>query len=266
LGKSGGPCGQPAGVGGGGRARLARGTQVTVGQPFLAAAAFQAARACRETPSRLESRLQPGITGTLVKPLAALTILLVNLWFNAPLFMPGEMPFRGSIEGGYVGMARFVAQHPNPWGWNPLPYCGLPTQFMYVPALPYFSALWMRLLPHADPDLVYRTIVALATCFGPVTLFWFALYFVRSRSWAFATAMVYGFLSPSYALFPAVETDRGVAQLPWRIQVLAKYGEGPHDTALTLLPLAMLAAWIAGTRRGYRPIFGAALLLAAIPL
>jgi hypothetical protein len=201
-----------------------------------------------------------------VNTFTALVILLANLWFNAPLFMPGEMPFRGSIEGGYVGMARFIAQHPNPWGWNPFPYCGLPTQFMYVPALPYFSALWMRLLPHADPDLVYRTIVSLATCFGPVTLFWFALYFVRSRWWAFATAMAYSFISPSYALFPAVETDRGVAQLPWRIQVLAKYGEGPHDAALTLLPLALLAVWLAGKGRGYPRVFVAAVLLAAIPL
>src|ERR1043165_6049821 len=41
-----------------------------------------------------------------------------NLWLNAPLFMPGDLPFPGSIERGYVGMARFVSEHPNPWGWN----------------------------------------------------------------------------------------------------------------------------------------------------
>ena len=63
----------------------------------------------------------------------ALAIFLLNVWLNAPLFMTGELPFRGSIEGGYVGMARFISAHPNPWGWNPFPYCGLPTEFMYVP-------------------------------------------------------------------------------------------------------------------------------------
>lgn len=201
-----------------------------------------------------------------VVALLALLTFLLNLWLNAPLFMPGELPFRGSVEGGYVGMARFLSQHPNPWGWNPFPYCGLPVQFMYVPVLPYLSALGMRLLPHVSPDNVYGAIAAMATCLGPVTLFLFAFHFTRSRRWAFAAALVYSFLSPSYGLFPAVEKDRGMVQLPWRVQVMAKYGEGPHNAGLTLLPVALLAVWLAGKRRGYPRILLAAVLLAAIPL
>ena len=107
--------------------------------------------------------------------LLALLIFLLNLALNAPLFLPGEMPFRGSIESGYVGMARFLSQHPNPWGWNPLPYCGLPTQFMYVPNMPYLAALWIHLLPNAAPDHIFRSIVSLMTLLGPVTLFFFHL-------------------------------------------------------------------------------------------
>ena len=202
----------------------------------------------------------------LATPLMAITIFLLNLWLNAPLFMAGDLPFRGSIEGGYVGMARFLSEHPNPWGWNPIPYCGLPTQFMYVPAVLYFSALWMRLLPHVSPDMVYRTIVSLMTCLGPVTLFLFACRMTGSRWWSFAMAVAYSLVSPSYALFPEVEKDRGIAQLPWRIQVLAKYGEGPHNTGLTLLPLALLALWRAAKGHGFPRLFLAAVLLAAIPL
>jgi hypothetical protein len=198
--------------------------------------------------------------------LAAAAIFLANVLLNLPLFVPGELPFPGSIERGYVGMARFISQHPNPWGWNPYPYCGLPTQFMYVPGLPYFAGLWMRLLPWASPDTVYRIIVSIATCLGPVTLFLLALRFTESRRWAFLTAMAYSFLSPSYALFPAVETDRGVVQLPWRVQVLAKYGEGPHNTVLTLLPIALLLLWYTMKSRGYPRIFAAAVVLAAMPL
>ncbi|MEI9976499.1 MAG: 6-pyruvoyl-tetrahydropterin synthase-related protein [Ignavibacteriota bacterium] len=63
-----------------------------------------------------------------------------------------------------------------------------------------------------------------------------------------------------------MEKDRGLVQLPWRVQVLAKYGEGPHDTALMLLPLVLLAVWLAATKRGYPRIFAAALLLALTPL
>lgn len=202
----------------------------------------------------------------LVTPLMALAIFLLNVLLNAPLFMAGELPFRESIEGGYVGMARFISQHPNPWGWNPFPYCGLPTQFMYVPGVPYVSALFIRLLPHASPDQVFRTVVSLMTCLGPVTLFCFALYFTKDRKWSFAMAIAYSLLSPSYTLFPAVEKDRGIAQLSWHMKVLAKYGEGPHNTGLTILPLALLALWRAMKCRGYPLILAAAIPLALIPL
>ena len=104
------------------------------------------------------------------------------------------------------------------------------------------------------------------TCLGPVTLFLFALYFTGSRRWAFAMAIGYSLLSPSYAMFPAVEKDRGLAQMAWRVKVLAKYGEGPHNTGLTLLPLALLALWRAAKGRGYSLVLTSALLLAAIPL
>jgi hypothetical protein len=196
----------------------------------------------------------------------AAAIFVLNVLLNAPLFMAGELPFRGSIEGGYVGMARFISEHPNPWGWNPLAYCGIPTQFMYVPNMPYLAALFIRLLPHVQPDSVFRTIVGLATCLGPVTLFIGALYFTGSRRWALVAAVAYSLISPSYALFPAVEKDRGVAQMAWRVRVLAKYGEGPHNTGLMLLPLALIALWRAAKGRGYPRILACALLLAAIPL
>lgn len=199
-------------------------------------------------------------------PLAALAILALNLLLNGPLFMHGDLPFRGSIEAGYVATARFVAAHPNPWGWNPLQYAGLPTRFLYVPVLPYFTALLTKLLPQAEVGYLYRVTVSLATCLGPVTMFAFAYYFTRSRRWSFAAAVAYSFLSPSYGLFPAVEKDRGIVQLPWRVQILAKYGEGPHNVDLTLMPLVLLAVWLAATKRGYPRILGAALLLALTPL
>jgi hypothetical protein len=202
----------------------------------------------------------------LATPLLAAAILAGNLWLNGPLFMEGELPFRGSIEGGYAAMARFVAGHPNPWGWNPLQYCGLPTQFLYLPGLPYLTALAVHIVPHASPAYVYRVIASFVACLGPVIVFFFALRFTGSRRWALAAALAYEFFSPSYGLFPAVEKDRGIVQLPWRMQVLAKYGEGPHNVGLALLPLALWAVWRAGVKRGYPSILVAALALAAIPL
>ena len=139
-------------------------------------------------------------------------------------------------------MARFVSEHPNPWGWNPFPYCGLPTAFMYVPGLPYLTR---PLDPpaaacHPGHHLSHHRVPGHLPRAGDAVPL--RAHFTGSRRWSFAAAVAYSLLSPSYALFPAVEKDRGIAQLPWRIQVLAKYGEGPHNTGLMLLPLALLAA------------------------
>jgi hypothetical protein len=201
----------------------------------------------------------------LATPLTAAGLFLLNVFLNAPLFRAGELPFRGSIEGGYASMARFVSAHPDPWGWNPLQYAGLPTQFMYLPGLPYLTAALTH-LSGAPPEYVYRLVTAVLACLAPTVLFLFAYYFTRSRWWALAAALGYTFFSPAYGLFPAVEKDRGIIHLPWHIQVLAKYGEGPHNAGLTMLPLAVLALWRASCSRRVRPILVAAIVLAAIPL
>ena len=182
-----------------------------------------------------------------------------------PLFLPGELPFRDSIGAGYASMGRFVAEHPNPWGWNPTQYCGLPTQYTYLPALTYMAAALDRLFP-TDAEYTWRLLTAMLTCLGPSTLYLFVRYFTRSRGWALATALVYTFFSPLYGLIGTIDKDRGLVQLPWRIQVFAKYGEGPHNAGLTLLPLALIAAWVAATGRRYWHIFVCAVLLAFITL
>ena len=196
----------------------------------------------------------------------AAAIFLFNALLNGPLFMAGEMPFRGSIEGGYAGMARFVSAHPNPWGWDPQQYCGLPAQFLYLPGLPYTTAALVHLAPGAEPAQVYRVLSGVLTCLGPVSVFLFALYFTRSRWWSLAAALAYSVFSPAYGLLPHLLKDLGDVQLPWRIQVLVKYGEGPHIMGLALLPLALIAVCAAGAARSYRRIFVAALLLAAVVL
>ena len=193
-------------------------------------------------------------------------LFALNLALNIPLFEAGETPYRDSIEGGYAGMARFFSEHPNPWGWNPAQYGGLPSQFTYLPSLPYLAGAISRIAPAAPPDYAYRILASAFACLGPATLFLFVLYFTRSRWWALAAALAYTFFSPSYYLVHTIDVDRGKASLPWRLQVLVKYGEGPHNAALTLLPLALIAVWEAAIGRGFRRIFVAAILLAAVTL
>jgi hypothetical protein len=196
----------------------------------------------------------------------AIGLFALNVALNIPLFESGEMSYRDSIEGGYASMARFFSAHPNPWGWNPTQYCGLPAQFTYVPGLLYLAAAAGRLAPSLEIDHVYRIVASMFACLGPATLFLFAVYFTRSCWWALAIGLAYTFCSPSYLLVHAIDVDRGTAYLPWRLQVLVKYGEGPHNAGLSLIPLALVAAWEAGVSKGFRPLFVASLLLAAVAL
>jgi hypothetical protein len=191
----------------------------------------------------------------------SLLIFATNVFLTYPLFLPGDTPYRDSIEGGYAGMARFVNAHPSPWGWNPQQYCGLPTQFLYVPALLY--VVW--LLP-GDPVYVYKLLTATLACLGPVTLYLFFVFFTGNRLWAVITALGYTFYSPAYGLIHQADKDRGLTYLPWRLHVYAKYGEGPHNAGLTLMPLAWIAAWRAATLGRFGHIFMLATLMSAITL
>jgi len=213
-----------------------------------------------------EDNLRVERTNWRVEAAIAAGLFLLNALLLWPLFLPGEFPYRDSIEGGYASMSRFIASYPDPWGWNPTHYCGLPTQFMYLPLLLYATAFLHWIATSIPVDHAYRLLVALAACAGPVTVYFFVRSFTKSRKWALAAALTYTFFSPSYGLIWQIDKDRGLAQLPWRIQVLVKYGEGPHNAALTLAPLALVAAWRAAVSAGFGPIFLAAVLFASTTL
>ncbi len=206
------------------------------------------------------------MSGARKTALIAGGLFLLNVAINAPLFLPGEHKYRDSIEGGYASMAKFISEHPNPFGWNPLQYKGLPTHDWYLPLLPYTSAAAINILPFLKPEHVYRLIVVTIVCFGPVTMFLFVLEFTRSRRWSLAAALSYMFFSLGYLLFPAIKADQGFTYVPWRIQVLVKYGEGPHNVGLVLIPLALIACWRAANGRRFSQLALAAAALAAVTL
>jgi hypothetical protein len=74
--------------------------------------------------------------GWILHAILALMVFAVSARIDTLLFQRAETPDRDSIEGGYRTIARFVAEHPNPWGWKPIAYYGVPTEFTYVPAPP----------------------------------------------------------------------------------------------------------------------------------
>ena len=180
----------------------------------------------------------------------------------------GEAAVPRVYRSRLCGMARFIASHPDPWGWNPLPYAGLPVQFMYVPVLPYLAALGMRLLPDVSPDSVYRTMVTFAHLPGPGDCSWFALLLhgkpamgVRQGAWRTACFRLL------YGLFPAVEKDRGIVQLRGGPTGCSPSMARARITRISrFMPLRYWRSRKAAKGRGYRGFWGQPWLLAAIPL
>lgn len=195
----------------------------------------------------------------------AVALFILSVLTNLPLFMSGESPYRDSIALGYAGMARFITNHPSPWGWNPFVYCGLATQFMYLPGLSYLTAVtsWIT---RGDPVYLYKIISATLACLTPSTVFLFVRHLSGSRLWAFAAGVAIVFFSPLYGLIRQIDTDRGIAQIPWRLHVLTKYGEGPHNASLMLLPLAWLATLQAARSSSFLWIFVCAVAYALVVL
>ena len=196
--------------------------------------------------------------------IACLAIFLLNVALNWPLFLPGESAYRESIEAGYKGMARFFAEHPNPWGWNPLQYCGQPLQFTYLPLLHYASAA-LASVARIEPGTSYKVVTTSLAAFGPSALL------IALRTWsgsalaAVSVALAASLTSPLYGLIRQMDADRGIVYLPWRMHVFAKYGEGPHTSGLTLMMLALAMAWVTATatdRRAWHVPVTAALFAA----
>lgn len=162
-----------------------------------------------------------------------------------------------SIESTFISDARFLAAHwPHP-RWQPLWYTGTRFDYIYPPALRYGTA-----------------IISKVTGFWPVkayhfyTMFFYALgiagvYLLmraggRSRAAACLGGAAAGLMSPSLLLLKNMRDDAGWWE-PVRFGALVKYGEGPHITALSLIPFALAFAWLALERK--RPVWMA---LAAI--
>ena len=197
---------------------------------------------------------------------AAAAVFLLNLAINWRILLPGVSPYRGSIERGYAYMARVFADNPDYLSWNPLQYGGIPMHYVYLPLLPYFDALWLWVIPNADANHVHRAVCALALFLTPAAAF----LFIRDwtgRAWpAFYSALAVTLASPLYSLIETIGGDRGIMTVPWRIQVLIKYGEGPHTVGILLLLVALILVRRAAIQSGFPILLGAAAGLAATVL
>ncbi len=187
-----------------------------------------------------------------------LLLLALNLSVCWRLFKVEFTDQFGSIEGSWIGLARYLSRHWGDAGWWPIWHCGMPFQDTYVPLL-HVAAAATATLGHLSAGRAYHGVIGMTYALGAPTLYLMAVRLGANRGAAFLSALCYSLFSPSVLFMPDVARDVGGYWFARRLQVMTVYGEGPHVSAMTLLPVVILALQNALDRRTRR-----ALALAAI--
>jgi hypothetical protein len=171
----------------------------------------------------------------------------------------------GSIEGAFIGLARYIGDHFPDLSWMPLWYSGIPFPDSYPPLL-HFTVAAVSALAHISAALAYHLVTAIFYSLAPMALYWALMRMGATRSAAFVAAVGYSLFSPTIWLVPSFRHDIGGWFAPCRLDAMVSWGEGPHITALMFLPLAIGALYMAIKRRTLTACFAAALAMAATVL
>ncbi len=170
-----------------------------------------------------------------------------------------------SIDGAFIGLARYIRDHFPDLTWMPLWYGGIPFPDCYPPLFHTLVAA-VSGMGRIDAGLAYHAVAATLYSLGPLTLYWAARRIGASRPPAFLACLGYSLLSPAIWLGSELRHDIGGWFAPCRLDAMVRWGEGPHIASLTLLPLALGLMHMALQRRRLAWYFAAALGMAAVAL
>ena len=152
-----------------------------------------------------------------------------------------------SIESTFISDARYLAENwPHPQ-WQPLWYTGTRFDYIYPPALRYGTAAVIKLFGFV-PARAYHFYVALFYALGIAGVYLLMRVGTNSRAAAWLGAVATSLMSPIFLFMPRFRDDAWMLQ-PQRLGVLVKYGEGPHMSALALIPIALAFSWLALEKR-----------------
>jgi len=166
-----------------------------------------------------------------------------------PLWRVKYLDNWGSIESIFISDARFLRDHGLRPLWQPDWYCGTRWDYIYPPALRYGTAL-IALYPNMTTARAYHIYTAFFYSLGIMGVYFLVRMGSGARRWAVVAAAASALLSPCFLFFKDIYLDAGVLHYPpQRLNVLVRYGEGPHMTAFALIPIALGCAWL-GLRRG----------------
>ena len=172
----------------------------------------------------------------------------VNALVTLRLFHSDYIAQMPSIEGAFIGLARYIRDHFPDLSWMPLWYGGIPFPDCYPPLLHTLVAA-VSGLGRIDIGLAYHAVTAAMYSLGPVALYWAARRMGANRVPAFLACLGYSLLSPSIWLGSELRHDIGGWFAPCRLDAMVRWGEGPHIASLTLLPVALGLMHVALQRR-----------------
>ncbi|HEX3744710.1 MAG TPA: hypothetical protein VHW09_12295 [Bryobacteraceae bacterium] len=183
--------------------------------------------------------------------------------FLAPYYTHKYTDQWPSIESTFISDARFLAAHwPHPQ-WQPLWYEGTRFDYIYPPALRYGTALLSKIFGWWTVK-AYHFYTIFFYCMGISGVYLLVRAGRRPRAAAYLCALAALLMSPSLLLFKNMRVDAGPWHVPVRFGALIRYGEGPHITALCLLPIALAFAWRALEAKRPRSVVLAAVFCAAV--
>src|SRR5580700_11428804 len=141
---------------------------------------------------------------------AAALLTALNVYICRDLFRTEYLSRMDSIEGSYIGISRYILNHPRDLGWFPLWYGGIPYQNTYPPLLHWCVAL-VASIRGFTPAHAYHWTTALLYCLGPVTLFALVRRLSGSRWAGFTAGLLYSAISPSAWLISYIAQEMGGA-------------------------------------------------------
>jgi hypothetical protein len=179
-----------------------------------------------------------------------------------PLFRIDYLNDWMSIEGSFISDARFVRDHwPHP-GWNALWYAGNRFDYAYAPGTRYGAAI-AAMLFHVVPARGYHIYVGVMYCLCISGIYFLVRTGTGSRGAAWLAAGAEALVSPLFLVLKSYRDD-ALQWMPERLNVLIKWGEGPHTCALAFIPFALAFSLLAFRKERPWTIAAAALCCALV--
>ncbi len=167
-----------------------------------------------------------------------------------------------SIEGSFISDARFVRDHwPHP-AWNALWYGGNRFDYAYTPGTRYGAAI-AAMLFRVVPARGYHIYIGIMYCLGTSGIYFLVRTGSGSRAAAWLAACAETLLSPVFLILKPVRQD-SLRWMPERLNVLIKWGEGPHMCAMAVIPFALAFSVLAFRRGKLWTVTAAALCCALV--